>query len=94
MLDRNPGLSLSDMKKALLNVCMTIAGGAAFLSCQAYEWTKIIHEGARLSSNPWGAPQFGQSFFCGPGAGFHDRCSFLPVGEVATARRRAMAIGG
>ena len=38
-------------------------GGAAFLGCQAYEWTQLIHEGARLTSNPWGAPQFGQAFF-------------------------------
>jgi cytochrome c oxidase subunit 3 len=54
---------LGDRKKAALNLALTIAGGAAFLGCQAYEWTQLIHEGARLSSNPWGAPQFGQAFF-------------------------------
>ena len=54
---------LGDRKKARLNLILTILGGAAFLGCQAYEWTQLIHEGARLSSNPWGAPQFGQAFF-------------------------------
>ncbi len=29
----------------------TILGGAAFLSCQAWEWTQFIHEGGRLDSN-------------------------------------------
>ena len=42
---------LGDHKKALLNVILTIVGGAAFLGCQAYEWTHFIHDGARL----WGA---------------------------------------
>ena len=54
---------LGDRKKARLNLILTIVGGAAFLGCQAYEWTQLIHEGARLTSNPWGAPQFGQAFF-------------------------------
>ena len=54
---------LGDRKKALTNVIFTIIGGMAFLGCQAYEWTELIHEGARLTSNPWGSPQFGQAFF-------------------------------
>ena len=54
---------LGDRKKTLLNLALTVAGGAAFLSCQAIEWSHLIHEGARLTSNPWGAPQFGQAFF-------------------------------
>ena len=54
---------LGDRKKALMNVIFTIIGGMAFLGCQAYEWTELIHEGARLTSNPWGSPQFGQAFF-------------------------------
>src|SRR6266496_4759744 len=40
---------LGDMKKALRNVSMTIVGGTAFLSCEAYEWTHLIREGARLT---------------------------------------------
>jgi cytochrome c oxidase subunit 3 len=54
---------LGDRKKMLLNLALTIAGGAAFLGCQAIEWGHLIHEGARLTGNPWGAPQFGQAFF-------------------------------
>jgi cytochrome c oxidase subunit 3 len=54
---------LGDRKKTLLNLALTVVGGAAFLGCQAIEWGHLIHEGARLTSNPWGAPQFGQAFF-------------------------------
>jgi len=54
---------LGDHKKTLLNLVFTILGGAAFLGCQAVEWSHLIHEGARLTGNPWGAPQFGQAFF-------------------------------
>jgi cytochrome c oxidase subunit 3 len=54
---------LGDHKKALRNLIYTIVGGAAFLACQAVEWTHLIHDGARLTTNPWGAPQFGASFF-------------------------------
>jgi cytochrome c oxidase subunit 3 len=54
---------LGDRTKAFANLLFTIAGGAAFLACQAYEWTHLIREGARLWSNPWGAPQFGACFF-------------------------------
>ena len=54
---------LGDRKKAFANLLFTIVGGVAFLCCQAYEWTHLIREGARLWSNPWGSPQFGASFF-------------------------------
>lgn len=32
----------------------TIIGGAAFLGCQAWEWSVFIHEGARLDGNKFG----------------------------------------
>jgi cytochrome c oxidase subunit 3 len=54
---------MGDRKAAFRFLLLTIVGGFAFLGCQAYEWTHIIHEGARLTTNPWGAPQFGASFF-------------------------------
>ncbi|MCB4771592.1 heme-copper oxidase subunit III family protein [Ancylobacter sp. Lp-2] len=41
----------------------TAALGAAFVGMQAFEWTKLIHEGVRPWENPWGAAQFGSSFF-------------------------------
>ena len=37
--------------------------GATFVGMQAFEWTKLIMEGVRPWGNPWGAPQFGSSFF-------------------------------
>jgi cytochrome c oxidase subunit III len=30
---------------------------------QAFEWTKLITEGVRPWGNPWGAAQFGSTFF-------------------------------
>lgn len=37
--------------------------GATFVSMQAFEWTKLIMEGVRPWTNPWGAAQFGSTFF-------------------------------
>jgi cytochrome c oxidase subunit 3 len=80
---------LGDRRKALLNLIFTIVGGAAFLGCQAYEWTELIHEGARLTSNPWGSPQFGQAFFVL--TGFHGSHVFSGlVILIVTAIRTSM----
>jgi cytochrome c oxidase subunit 3 len=63
---------LGDQKAAFRYTVLTIIGGACFLGCQAYEWTHLIHEGQHLMNhakgapflvNPWGPPQYGQSFF-------------------------------
>jgi cytochrome c oxidase subunit 3 len=38
--------------------------GASFVGMQAFEWTKlIVEEGVRPWSNPYGAAQFGSTFF-------------------------------
>ena len=37
--------------------------GASFVGMQAFEWTKLISEGVRPWENPFGAHQFGASFF-------------------------------
>ena len=37
--------------------------GASFVGMQAFEWTKLIMEGVRPWENPFGAAQFGSSFF-------------------------------
>ena len=80
---------LGDRKKALRNLIFTIIGGMAFLGCQAYEWTELIHEGARLHTNPWGPPQFGQAFFVL--TGFHGSHVFSGlVILIVTAIRTAM----
>jgi cytochrome c oxidase subunit III len=42
---------------------ITAAFGATFVGMQAFEWTKLITEGVRPWGNPWGAPQFGSTFF-------------------------------
>ena len=41
----------------------TAALGASFVGMQAFEWTKLIMEGVRPWENPFGAAQFGASFF-------------------------------
>ena len=38
-------------------------GGLIFVGMQAFEWSKLIHEGVRPWSNPFGAGQFGSYFF-------------------------------
>lgn len=42
---------------------LTALLGATFVGMQAFEWTKLISEGVRPWSNPFGAEQFGASFF-------------------------------
>jgi cytochrome c oxidase subunit III len=59
-------------KLAVQFLALTVVGGLAFLGCQAFEWSHLIEEGARLTSNPWGVPQFAASFFVITGFhGFH-----------------------
>jgi cytochrome c oxidase subunit 3 len=50
-------------KHVTMFLWLTILGGFSFLGMQVYEWSHFIHEGARLTSNPWGVPQFSASFF-------------------------------
>ncbi|MBK5264594.1 MAG: heme-copper oxidase subunit III family protein [Alphaproteobacteria bacterium] len=52
-----------DRRKTAALMFATAFFGAMFVSMQAFEWTKLIHEGVRPWGNPWGAPQFGASFF-------------------------------
>lgn len=42
---------------------VTAVLGATFVGMQAFEWTKLIQEGVRPWENPFGAEQFGASFF-------------------------------
>jgi cytochrome c oxidase subunit 3 len=50
-------------RKTALLMLATAALGATFVGMQAFEWTKLITEGVRPWENPWGAAQFGSSFF-------------------------------
>src|SRR3712207_6890633 len=52
-----------DRVRTAVLMLVTAALGATFVGMQAFEWTKLIHEGVRPWGNPWGAPQFGSSFF-------------------------------
>jgi cytochrome c oxidase subunit III len=42
-----------DKKAVVVNLILTIIGGLAFLSCQAWEWTHLFHEGAWWGRNPF-----------------------------------------
>lgn len=52
-----------DRGKTALMMLATAAFGATFVGMQAFEWTKLIREGVRPWSNPFGAEQFGSCFF-------------------------------
>ncbi len=52
-----------DRKKTAILMLVTAFFGATYVGMQAFEWTKLIMEGVRPWGNPWGAPQFGSTFF-------------------------------
>ena len=52
-----------DRRKTAALMVLTAILGATFVGMQAFEWTKLIQEGVRPWGNPWGAAQFGSSFF-------------------------------
>jgi cytochrome c oxidase subunit 3 len=52
-----------DRVRTFVFLLLTAALGATFVGMQAFEWTKLIVEGVRPWGNPWGAAQFGSSFF-------------------------------
>jgi len=53
-----------DRTKTAVFLLITAAFGMLFVGMQAFEWTKlIVDEGVRPWGNPFGAPQFGASFF-------------------------------
>ncbi|MCT7377640.1 heme-copper oxidase subunit III family protein [Chelativorans salis] len=50
-------------RMTVILLLLTALMGATFVGMQAFEWTKLITEGVRPWGNPWGAPQFGATFF-------------------------------
>ena len=52
-----------DRRTTFILLLLTAALGATFVGMQAFEWSKLIHEGVRPWVNPWGAAQFGSAFF-------------------------------
>jgi cytochrome c oxidase subunit 3 len=62
----------------------TVVLGAAFVGMQAFEWSKLIAEGVRPWANPFGAPQFGSTFFMITGFhGLHVSAGVIYLGVVA-----------
>lgn len=52
-----------DKVNAAALMLLTAALGETFVLMQAFEWSKLILEGVRPWGNPFGAAQFGASFF-------------------------------
>ena len=74
-------LGKGDRAKCRIFLFFTALGGAIFVSCQAYEWSKLIHEGLHINGNPWGASLFGDTHVHGAeGVRFYTR------GKVVTSR--------
>lgn len=75
-----------DRRKTAALMLLTALLGATFVGMQAFEWTKLIHEGVRPWANPWGAAQFGSSFFMI--TGFHGtHVTFGVIFLLITARK-------
>jgi cytochrome c oxidase subunit 3 len=55
--------SFGDRKKTIGWLGATMFCGLMFVVLHVREWMGLIAEGMRPGSNPWGAPQFGGTFF-------------------------------
>ncbi|MGO4376944.1 heme-copper oxidase subunit III family protein [Pseudoduganella sp. RAF19] len=78
-----------DRKKAGVLMLVTALFGAMFVSMQAFEWTKLIHEGVRPWGNPMGAAQFGSCFFMI--TGFHGLHVSAGVIYLSIVAKRVMS---
>jgi cytochrome c oxidase subunit 3 len=75
-----------DRVKSAALMLVTAALGATFVGMQGFEWTKLIMEGVRPWGNPWGAAQFGSSFFMI--TGFHGtHVTFGVIFLIITSRK-------
>ena len=76
-----------DRAKSAILMLVTAAFGASFVGMQAFEWTKlIVEEGIRPWGNPFGAAQFGSTFFMITGFhGFHVTVGVIFL--IITARK-------
>ena len=63
------GIKRGNQREFAKFLLLTILGGVAFLGCQVYEWTHLIHEGVTISANKFGSPVFGDTFYIM--TGFH-----------------------
>jgi len=73
-------------KTSAILMLVTAVFGAMFVGMQAFEWSKLIEEGVRPWGNPFGAAQFGSSFFMITGFhGFHVSVGVIFL--IITARK-------
>ncbi|MCL2656714.1 MAG: heme-copper oxidase subunit III family protein [Betaproteobacteria bacterium] len=77
-----------ERQKTAMLMFVTAALGACFVVMQALEWSKLISEGVRPWANPWGAPQFGSTFFMI--TGFHGLHVTLGVIYLSIIARRVL----
>ncbi len=77
-----------DRVKTAVLMLVTAALGATFVGMQAFEWTELITEGVRPWGNPWGAAQFGSSFFMI--TGFHGTHVTIGVIFLLITSRKAL----
>jgi cytochrome c oxidase subunit 3 len=83
----------ADRKRTILFLLLTILGGLFFLGSQAFEWTTLIREGARLSTNPWNVPLFSAFFFVITGFhGSHVLSGVIILAIVAIRRSGAAGV--
>lgn len=80
-----------DLQRTKTFLALTILGGVTFLSMQAYEWTHLMHRGVYLTSNPFGAAQFGTTFYML--TGFHGCHVFGGVVYLSCVLAKAMQGG-
>src|SRR5512146_1295399 len=55
--------SLGERKQTIMWLLATMLCGIAFVGLHLREWMGLIGEGMTVGHNPWGAPQFGGTFF-------------------------------
>ncbi len=78
-----------DKKNTVRLMMATALLGASFVGMQAFEWSKLISEGVRPWGNPFGAAQFGSSFFMITGFhGLHVSIGVIYLAVVANKVRK------
>jgi cytochrome c oxidase subunit 3 len=83
-----------NLRLAARFVVLTAIGGLIFLGLQANEWTHFIHDGARLTENPWGPAAFSAFFFTITGFhGTHVLIGVIILSVVAVRSRAGRASG-
>ncbi|MGH9679689.1 MAG: cytochrome c oxidase subunit 3 [Candidatus Acidiferrales bacterium] len=79
----------NDRKATVLWMIATMAGGLTFMALHLREWFHLFDEGATITHNPWGSPQFGAVFFGITGMHMtHVLIGVIYLGIVATGYGR------